>query len=108
MSSGERVSNQSGDVPVKDARVGYEDEHGNQMLAPWMIPPDEAKSKGMEIQSRVQQQQVQQQQQQQSQAAGRLHPHPHPMHRGYAAADMSAYVSPSGFNFTPRYLDLQI
>ena len=29
-------------IALKDGKVDYEDEHGNTILAPWMIPPDEA------------------------------------------------------------------
>ncbi|KAJ1434205.1 hypothetical protein B484DRAFT_478169 [Ochromonadaceae sp. CCMP2298] len=31
---------------LKDGKMDYEDEHGNAILAPWMIPPDEAPPKG--------------------------------------------------------------
>ena len=27
---------------MKGSRIGYEDEHGNSIMPPWMIPPDEA------------------------------------------------------------------
>jgi len=55
-------------IALRDGKVDYEDELGNAILAPWMIPPDEPNHhpKGGNMNSNTQQQQHHHQQQQQS------------------------------------------
>eukprot|EP01039_Chlorochromonas_danica_P010098 gene10098-11178_t len=47
-------SKSSGGVKVKDGRLGYEDENGNPVLAPWMVPPDDqAKNQDTRLNSQL-------------------------------------------------------